>query len=289
VTQISQEAPAPSSLRRIVQRHPLTAFFVLSCVFSWWPGVLYLMDLSPLPIAGFGPFLAAVTVLGMTEGRAGIGRLVRSMLKWRVPKRAYLAAFGLPVLASGTAVLVNLALGADRPDAADIGLWSGIPVILLLVLLIPGLGGAWEEPGWRGYALTRLEGRFGQLPGPLLLGVLWVAWHLPLFLTGDILLPDVLVIIAVSVVIAAVFHSARESVLVAMLLHATNNAVGGSYASQLFDDADLFRLGLLTAAAWWLIAAAVIVHQRSSGDTVADRQPQRRPADELGPQPPSSL
>jgi hypothetical protein len=59
-------------------------------------------------------------------------------------------------------------------------------------------------------------------------------------------------------------------VLIAMLLHGTNDAVGGSYASQLFDDADLFRLGLLSAAAWWLIAAAVIVCPRSGGSPVPD-------------------
>lgn len=104
-------------------------------------------------------------------------------------------------------------------------------------------------------------------------------------MTGDILLPDVLVIIAVSVVIAAVFHSARESVLIAMLLHATNNAVGGSYASQLFDDADLFRLGLLTAAAWWLIAATVIIHQRSGSAAVADQPTTASLSRSTGPQP----
>ncbi|MEU0521454.1 hypothetical protein [Streptosporangium sp. NPDC006007] len=53
-----------------------------------------------------------------------------------------------------------------------------------------------------------------------------MAWHLPLFLTGQILLPDILVIMAASVVIAGLFRSARQSVLIAMVFHATNNAVG---------------------------------------------------------------
>jgi hypothetical protein len=57
-----------------------------------------------------------------------------------------------------------------------------------------------------------------------------VLWHGPLFLAGQILWTDVLTIVAASVVIAAVFHSGRDSVLTAMLLHATNNAVGGSFA-----------------------------------------------------------
>ena len=85
-----------------------------------------------------------------------------------------------------------------------------------------------------------------------------MVWHLPLFLNGAILPTDVVVIVAVSVVIAAVYHSARDSVLIAMLLHATNNAVGGEFASQLFTGADAARLGLFVAAVWALLATAVI-------------------------------
>jgi uncharacterized protein len=115
-----------------------------------------------------------------------------------------------------------------------------------------------------GTPLPRLEERFGVLAGPLLLGVFWVAWHLPLFLAGQILATDVLTVIAASVVIAGVFHSARQSVLIAMLLHATNNAVGGSYASQLFTGDDSWRLGLFTAAMWWILAVVVMVLRRRS-------------------------
>jgi membrane protease YdiL (CAAX protease family) len=159
------------------------------------------------------------------------------------------------------AALATLATGGHA-DAVTLGLWTEIPVTVARFLLIPGSGGAWEEPGFRGYALPRLEERFGVLAAPLLLGVFWVAWHLPLFLAGQILQPDVLTIMAASVVIAGVFRSARQSVLIAMLLHATNNAVGGSYASLLFHRADSYRLGMFTAAAWWIAAVVVMVLRR---------------------------
>jgi hypothetical protein len=63
------------------------------------------------------------------------------------------------------------------------------------------------------------------------------------------------------VVIAAIFHAGRESVLIAMIWHATNNTVSGGYASQLFHGSDAIRLGLLTAAGWWLVAGAILVHR----------------------------
>jgi uncharacterized protein len=272
----------------VVRRAPLATFFALACLLSWWPAALYAGGLSPVPIAGFGPFVAAVIVLGITDGRAGVGRLLRSMVRWRVPLRGYAAAIGLPVLVSGSAILTNLALGAARPGGADLALWTEIPGTVLLVLLIPGLGGAWEEPGFRGYALSRLERRFGASAGPIVLGVFWVLWHGPLFLTGQILWPDVAVIVAASVVIAAVFHSARDSVLIAMLLHATNNAFGGGFASQLFHGADQTRLGLLTAAGWWLIAAAILLRARARRSTPRSGQRRgpsmrRRPQEDRGP------
>lgn len=259
-------------LLEVVRRRPLSCFFLLSCLLSWWPAVLYAMDASPVPIAGFGPFLAALVVLGATSGRTGVQALFRSMVTWRVPRRAYLLAIGLPLVFSSGAILANLALGAARPSAGDLATWTSIPVTALFVLLVPGVGGAWEEPGFRGFALPRLEERLGAMAGPLVLGVLWVIWHGPLFLVGQILWTDVLVIVAASVVIASVFHTARESVLVAMIMHATNNAVGGNYASQLFEGADLTRLGILTAAAWWLGAAVVLIGmKRAAGRRAPDR------------------
>jgi hypothetical protein len=56
---------------------------------------------------------------------------------------------------------------------------------VLLWLLIPGLAGTWEEPGFRGYALPRLQFRHSALLASLILGVLWAFWHLPFVVTGE--------------------------------------------------------------------------------------------------------
>jgi membrane protease YdiL (CAAX protease family) len=266
IVQAAGPVASANPLERLVRRRPLLTFFVLSCGLAWWPAPLYAQGWLPSAQAGFGPFLAALIVLGVTRGRPGVRRLLAGMLRWRVPVCAYAAAIGAPLLVSGAAIGLNLASGAARPAAADLAAWTAIPVTALLVLLVPGIGGAWEEPGFRGYALGRLERRFGGLGGPLVLGVLWTGWHLPLFLTGDILWPDALVIVAASVVLASVFHLGRESVLVAMLLHATNNAVGGGYATRLFHDAaDRTRLNLVTAAGWIALAVLAELIRRRAG------------------------
>ena len=68
----------------VVQRYPLIIFFVLAYVFSWWPWPLYALGLSPSLIVAFGPFLAAILVLALTGGKAGVVALLRRIVRWRV-------------------------------------------------------------------------------------------------------------------------------------------------------------------------------------------------------------
>jgi membrane protease YdiL (CAAX protease family) len=42
-----------------------------------------------------------------------------------------------------------------------------------------------EEIGWRGFLTPRMVGRFGFTWGSLLIGLIWGAWHMPLFLFAD--------------------------------------------------------------------------------------------------------
>src|SRR6187200_1376106 len=163
-------------LRSRVRRHPLIWFAVLSIVLSWWAWPLYSLDLLPVPVASFGPFLAALIVLAVTEGRSGIVGLLRRMGRWRVGAVWYPVALALPLALSAAAVMINVALGAQVDlSMAAVG-WVGI---------LPGFGGAWEEPGWRGYAVPRLQSGRTALRAALILGLLIAGWHLPLIVVGQ--------------------------------------------------------------------------------------------------------
>lgn len=113
--------------------------------------------MSPAPIIGFGPFLAALIVLALTTGRQGVKDFLRRMLQWRVGWGWYVIAIGLPFSITWTAALINLRLGARLTAPLTIGALPGLLATFLLLLIAPGIGGAWEEPGWRGYALPRLQ------------------------------------------------------------------------------------------------------------------------------------
>src|SRR5919107_5199287 len=99
----------------VVRRYPLIFFFVLAYAFSWWPWPLYALDLIPGYIVGFGPFLAALVVLGSTRGKAGILELLKAMARWRVGLVWYAAALLLPVAVAPGSTVVQGLLGAPHP------------------------------------------------------------------------------------------------------------------------------------------------------------------------------
>jgi membrane protease YdiL (CAAX protease family) len=243
----------------LVKRHPLISFFVLAYALSWWPWVLYALDLLPQPIAGFGPFLAAIVVLLITRGKTGIVGLLRRMVRWRVGLRWYAVALLLPVAITLAAAVFNVLLGAQAPSAAELGGWTGLFSTFAILLLVPGLGGAWEEPGWRGYALPRLQVGRSALFASLILWVGVAVWHLPLMIVGEVHWSDIVFILGFVIVFNWVFNNSNGSVLILMLMHAMNNTISGSFISPMFSGADSARQAWLFAALWCAVAIVVVM------------------------------
>jgi hypothetical protein len=86
-----------------------------------------------------------------------------------------------------------------------------------------------EEPGWRGYALPRLESAFGPVRGTLLLGLLWTGWHLPLFFypswTSEPLWIYVVLVMGQSFILTYAANLAGFGVVTPIAMHATFNTV----------------------------------------------------------------
>ena len=265
VTSTTLELPRPlpnersGRIKKLFRARPLLAFFVLAFAFSWSLSAVYLFTRIGPAIRSCGPFLAAVVVLGATSGRGGLKNLFSSMTRWRVGWRWWAVAVGAPVFVTAAATGLNLAFGAD---AHDIDRWMVVLPTALVILLVPFIGGAWEEPGWRGYALPRLLEKRSPLTASLLLGVLWSAWHIPVFLVGDQHWSDLLLVVEVTVVLTWLFQNTLGSVLLAMVFHALNNAVSGEYFSQMFDGRDSTRQSWMLCVVWGVVATALLLMQR---------------------------
>src|SRR5919202_3892167 len=114
--------PAPTSaLKQLVTRHPFVSYFVLAFAGSWLvelPVVLSKAGLGLLPITlpflpffvlmpFTGPTLAAFVMAALTDGKAGVRRLLRRYVQWRVAVPWYLLVLVGPplVLLVGASVL----------------------------------------------------------------------------------------------------------------------------------------------------------------------------------------
>jgi membrane protease YdiL (CAAX protease family) len=236
------------SLRAFVQRNPLTSYFVLAFAGTWIVLLVPLLGgngLGLLPytlpdIAAllmfvlvstfFGPTLAAYVVTAISEGKEGVKQFLRRYWLWRVGVQWYLVAiFGFMVLFL-ISVTISQGLG---PLLTLVEQWtllftSFLPTFLLFAVL--GLFG--EEPGWRGFALPRLQARNGPVRGSLILGLLHGIWHFPAFFVVGALAPFTLpgfttfliVAVAGTFLYTWIFNNTRGSILLAILTHAASNA-----------------------------------------------------------------
>ncbi|HEU5103163.1 MAG TPA: CPBP family intramembrane glutamic endopeptidase [Roseiflexaceae bacterium] len=88
-----------------------------------------------------------------------------------------------------------------------------------------------EELGWRGYALPRLQARYGGLGASLILGILWAAWHLPnqfipgLEFYGYGFATFALYVVAMTVLFTWLARETHGSVLLAWLFHGAINTL----------------------------------------------------------------
>ena len=251
-----------STLSNMVKRHSLLTFFILAYALSWcmvpWVGP------SLLP---WGPALAAIIVIAITDGKPGVKTWLGQIGRWRVGFKWYILALSLPVLtslgAAGLNVLFGAAIGPLEP-------WYNF---LLLIPLFLVTGGEWEEPGWTGYALPRLQTGRSAFAASLVLSVFRVGWHLPLFLYGSIPGSDILFNIAAQIVITWLYNSTGRSVLIVMALHLMMN-VSGEFFGPMFSGGDTVNFAWLKAVLFGVIAISAIIW---AGPTHLSRRPLVQP------------
>lgn len=222
-----------------MRARPVVVFFSLALVLTWivWvPRALASHDVIRGPVAelavalggvwSWAPAVAALLAAALTGGRRSVREWLGRLGRWRVGPQWYgialLGPIAFALLAGGIAAAFGL--GDLWPRALD----SGAAAIgfFAVLLLTDGLG---EEAGWRGFALPALLERHRALVASLILGVFWAVWHLPLWITagstldGSPWLYHLVDVPTTSILYTWLFLRSRESVPVAIVLHASLN------------------------------------------------------------------
>ena len=176
-----------------------------------------------LGLRSFGPALAAVITLYFFDGRAGLVGLWRSVTSFRLPGSLYALAIFAPLAVS--VVIAAFGLYSGRLQyAADLLQPLRFAAFFVLMLIFDGPLG--EEPGWRGLLLPRLLTRMEPATASFIVGLVWFAWHLPLYLADgrDFHPLGYLVnVVALSYVFTWFYIKSGHSTWMTIFLHATTN------------------------------------------------------------------
>ena len=239
-----------SSVSSVVRRHPIITFFVLSYAISW--GFLPLESVRILPS---GPLFAALIVIPITQGWAGLKGLGSRLIRWRVRWYWYALALGLPLGVHLANVGLNVAAGAGVPSLA----FSSVTTFLMVFairLVNPADGPLGEHPGWNGVALPGLQASLSPLVSTVILAVLVTGWHLPLFfleeggLQPSILVGGLVTTMAVTFWYAWLFNHTRGSILMVVAAH----SVEGGIQAQ----------GWIYMGVWLAVAIGLVVFDRKA-------------------------
>jgi membrane protease YdiL (CAAX protease family) len=250
-----------ASNRTFAQRWGTTLYFMLTFAISWggilWAaGVGGLGDTAALeanlPVVYAatlaGPTVAGLLMIALVGGRDGLRGLLDRLLQWRVGAHWYAVA----LLSSDFRAPL---LDAEAKAATIFGaLAAGLVV------------GLFEEIGWTGFATPRLRRQYGMALTGIMLGLVWGAWHFPLFWENDTFaaaIPLALLLVRLFSwlppyrLLMVWVHDHTDSLLVVVLMHMSLVATQFLLAPVALSGASLLTWLLAWAAVLWIMAAAV--------------------------------
>jgi membrane protease YdiL (CAAX protease family) len=261
-----------------VNRRALRIYFVLAFAITWGAGGLALLaraagvggEIAPpnplICVAGYGPTIAGLIVVGGLEGRRGIARL----LARAVPRRAGLPWY-LGVIVGYSLIAVLAERLVDPEILTRLPRWDRMLVLLAWTAFLD-TGPIGEEFGWRGFALPELLKGHSPLRASVILGVIWAFWHLPAFfipsLSQSRLFFPLFVLnsISLSIIMTWLYLRTGGDLFLMILVHVAANftpRLGVSFGPEV--AAEIVCAAAVVAAGGLRIAAGPAVR---TGDTI---------------------
>lgn len=243
---------------------------------AWWltssdtPGAFGIG--GPVFLLGiFAPGLVALALTGTDAGHAGVRDLLLRIGRWDVDPRLYLFAIAYMPVTRLSAAGVHRIVTGEWPPFGD------TPVLLMFAgILVSTWVQAGEELGWRGFLLPRLSDRIGPGVASVVVGGIWGAWHLPLFLIagtgsdGQSFPIYVLHVMALSVAMTWLYRRSGGSLLLVMVMHAAVNNTSGLVPGAVVGASNPWTfsgslVSWATVAFAWAVAMILLPRMQAAG------------------------
>jgi uncharacterized protein len=222
-----------------MKKQPITWFYILAFTISWFgwvPLALGSHGITPfdnpyfqilLIFPAVGPALAAIIVSATVHGNTGVRGLFKAFTQWHVGFIWYIIAVLGPAVLFFVAQLITRLFGLPVTHSEQLGISFFLTVLVSSLVANP-----WEEMGWRGFALPRLQKQYNALLASFIVGLLWGLWHLPLFfwvggsMTEYPFIPWFIGLIANTFLFTWLYNSTKGSLLLVALFHIALNMAG---------------------------------------------------------------
>ena len=258
-------------MKTFTRKRPVLAFIIYTFVITWVMGVIAGIALGPLeaelgwenrPVSmflfKFGPSLGGLYTAWLLSGKEGWRALLQKGIKWQAPTAVVLVALVLPA-----AIMLLLLLYWSPDHVSEILSPSALSVLIPTACIKIFLGGGFgEEFGWRGFMQPRLEIRYSPFTASMIVGFIWIFWHLPAtVLGGNIGNPLIfaLTLLGYSVILAWIYHKSGGSVLWAAIFHGWANALSNTYDQIIGEQIADIEIFLNTGYAVAIVLVAVFL------------------------------
>ena len=261
-------------------------FFILALGWSWlfWIPLIFLkLVFNAMPgiilysIGGLGPALSAIYLVRTTQGKDERREFWQRIIDYkRVPWQWFLASLFIPLLIALLTVLVAPFITTEYSNWQPMWLVLQNPLIFVFFLVSTLLFGPLpEEIGWRGYGLESLQTKYSAVQSSLIVGLFWVLWHIPLFLTKDSAFAATyplfslsfwlwgISLLSISVIITWIFNHTRTSTLTAILFHFSMSATSGFFSFQ-SQMQSIMLIGFVLFAIFTLVVSGLNLSRKQS-------------------------
>lgn len=199
---------------------PLGWFWWIQILLGLWPNELILI---PSSLGGLSPVFS-VWLIDRFSDSDNLNKILSSVKEWQnVIPLLLLATILFPTqnIASKLASsALNIPVMILEPVTAELGLSL---IIIIPITFFCGLATSplLEEPAWRGYALPRLQVKYGVNVASLFLGSYWWLWHQMMNLAFGMkpTFLHYLSMLGQSFIIDSLYLSSKRVILVAMFAH----------------------------------------------------------------------
>jgi uncharacterized protein len=177
------------NFKTFLNRNSLPVYFFLSYVIAWG-GILLIAGLKGFDPHAIqmaegvlmffcmilGPSLSSISLTALLDGKAGVKNLFGRITNWRVGWNGYLPVLTVPALSTSVLLILYVLVSSIYKPSTNI----------IFGVIIGALAGFFEETGWTGFALPRLQSKYGATVSGLILGLLWSFWHIMADYWGNI-------------------------------------------------------------------------------------------------------